>query len=474
MFNAEEFEDFKSLSVAMTEDIDALLTAHLDKGPRQEDLTFAYWRPSVGNDRFTAIINEIVLPRDGERVLDGNVSFVGSYLERVLASAPPGAGLALLHSHLGPGWQGMSDDDVFAEQTRLGGPAAGRTGLPVLGLTRATDGAWSARIWVRVGRGRYERRDCTSVRVVGRRLRTTFHPRLAPLQGALPAQVATASVWGDEAQADIARTHVGIVGLGSVGSIVGESLARMGVARITLIDHDVIEERNLDRTLGATRSDLGRFKVDVSKRQLDASSTASRPDIQTVAASVLTPAGLEAILACDVLISCVDRPWPRFLLNAVSYAHLIPVIDGGIIAQVDAHGRLLHVTWSVHTVGPSRKCLYCLGAQRRSDVSLDREGLLDDPEYIKGLSKAEREQHARRNVFAFSLSVASHETLQFAGLVSGLQRVSGVGPQRYNAYPGSMDVSTTEPCLEDCEFTQLTATAVDMTINLAPSGPKIR
>ncbi len=467
MINTEEFENFSCFSVAMTENMDNELAAHLDKGPHQEDLTFAFWRPSVGDVRFTAIINKVTLPRDGERILDGNVSFTGPYLERVLAEAPNGAGVALLHSHLGPGWQGMSPDDVLAEQTRLAGPVAGRTELPILGLTRATDGEWSARFWLRVGRGRYERRECSSVRVVGSRLRTSFHPDLDPPQIPPPSQVATVSVWGDAAQADIARTQVGIVGLGSVGSIVAESLARMGVASVVLIDHDKIEERNLDRALGATRDDIGLSKVVVSKRQFETSATAAEPDIRTVETNVLTPEGLDAILSCDVLFSCVDRPWPRFLLNAVSYSYLIPVIDGGIVAEVDAHGRPLHITWSVHTIGPGRKCLYCLGAQRRSDVSLDRDGLLDDPEYIKGLSRAEREQHARRNVFAFSLSVASHETLQFAGLVAGMPRVSGVGPQRYNAYPGSMEFSQTAPCSADCEFVQLTATAADMTANLA-------
>ncbi len=138
--------DFEGLSfsVAMTGALDARLAAHLDKGARQEDLAFVYWRPSVGASRFTAILTDWVEPRDGDRILEGNASYTQAYVAHVLAGVAPGSGIALLHSHLGPGWQDMSREDVVAERDRLASAVAGRTGLPLVGLTRGTDGAWSA------------------------------------------------------------------------------------------------------------------------------------------------------------------------------------------------------------------------------------------------------------------------------------------------------------------------------------------
>ena len=463
-----QLSDFAGLdlSVAMTAATDRQLAVHLHKPRRQEDLAFAYWLPSRGSRRYTAIITALVLPEDGERILRGNVAFLPGYLDRVLEGVPPGAGVALLHGHLGPGWQGMSGDDIVAEHDRLAGQVAGRTRLPLLGLTRGTDGAWSARFWPRKGPRLYEQRRVRTVRVVGRDLRITFHPSDEPPE-ASAALGETVTVWGTRAHADLVRVRVGVVGLGSVGSLAAEACSRMGLGRLTYIDHDFIEMRNLDRTHGATTADVvaGLTKVAVAARATGMSHTARELDLEVVPASVLTPSGFAAALDCDVIVCCVDRPWPRHLLNAVAYAHLIPVVDGGILARVRPDGTPLHIDWRIHTVGPEHACMVCLGALRRSDVALDRDGKLDDPDYIAGLSEEDRAGLSRRNVFPFSMSVASHQVLQLVGLVTGLQRVGGTGPQMYHAYPGEMEVLEAR-CEPGCEFAELTATAADLSGNL--------
>jgi hypothetical protein len=255
-----------------------------------------------------------------------------------------------------------------------------------------------------------------------------------------------------------------VVGLGSVGSIVAESLSRTGLQLVSYVDHDVVEDRNLDRTLGAMPNDVVNAtpKVEVARRTADVSHTSPQFESRPIYASLLTQEGTEAALDCDVIMGCVDRPWPKSVLNTIAKAHLIPVIDGGILARVDSAGLPLHVDWRIHTVGPKRRCLYCLGALLRSDVALDMEGKLDDPDYLRGLSVADRERYARRNVFAFSLSVASHQTLQLVGLITGMSRVGGVGPQHYAGYPGMMTVNETTDCDEDCEIDEITGSALDL------------
>lgn len=474
-----EAEDLKGVefSIAMTEALDAELAAHLDKGPNQEDLAFALWRPSVGRTRLTAILQQVTLPEDGERILQGNVAFTAEYVQRVLQlaesrdGADGGYGIALLHSHLGPGWQDMSRDDVIAERDRLASAVAGRTRLPLVGLTRGTDGAWSGRFWVREGHRTYRRRWAATVRVVGQRLRITYHPTLRPAPPVSSTQVATVSVWGEEPQADLVRVRVGIVGVGSVGSIVTEALSRTGMTWIAALDHDHIKDRNLDRTAGTRREDVANAtpKVRVAQRHIEETHTAASVHVEPFEGTLLSEQGLARALDCDVLFSCVDRPWPRHLLNAIAYAHLIPVVDGGIFAKV-RDGRFMHADWRIQVSGPARQCLVCSGSLRPEDIALDRAGKLDDPSYIQGLGPEFDPLLARQNVFPFSLSVAAHEVLQFVGLVTGQRRVGGAGAQVYHCYPGTMEVHEGEECRHDCGYTALLGSAADLRGNLRPDA----
>jgi hypothetical protein len=294
----------------------------------------------------------------------------------------------------------------------------------------------------------------------------TFHPSDVP---AKPTEALgeTLTVWGKEAHDDLVRVRVGIVGLGNVGGLAAEACSRMGLSRLCYIDHDLIEMRNLDRTHGATIADViaELSKVAVAGRATALSHTSADIDLRLVPASVPSERGYRAALDCDVLLSCVDRPLPRHLLNAMAYAHLIPVVDGGIAARVKPDGRPLHIDWRIQTAGPEHGCLVCAGALRRSDVALDRDGKLDDPEYIAGLSEVERAALSRRNVFPFGMSVAAHQVLQMVGLVTGLERVGGIGPQIYHAYPGCMEVREAA-CEDECEYQALTASAQDLRAGL--------
>jgi hypothetical protein len=71
------------------------------------------------------------------------------------------------------------------------------------------------------------------------------------------------SAFGKEGQQLISRLKIGIVGLGGTGSLMAESLARLGVKRFVLVDPDRGEETNRNRLLGLTQNDIDNrtFKV---------------------------------------------------------------------------------------------------------------------------------------------------------------------------------------------------------------------
>ena len=192
------------------------------------------------------------------------------------------AGLVFLHSHPGPGWQGMSSTDIEAERDVLAYPA-GATGLPLVGMTIGGDGYWSARFWQRSGREM--RRDwCEKVRVVGpKSYKTYFNDEIARPSSRRNILKRTFDTWGQESQDTLSRLRVGIVGLGSVGCIVAEALARIGIAQVTLIDPDRVEEHNLDRLLYGTIKDIGKLKVDLAAQAMRRHSTTEKIKIKDLA-----------------------------------------------------------------------------------------------------------------------------------------------------------------------------------------------
>lgn len=444
-------------SIAMTEEVADAATRHLLRDDGQEDLCFALWYPSQGRSRLTALIHKLIPPRDGERNVHGNASFEPEYFERALSeAAAAGAGLALMHSHpLGEGWQGMSFDDVKAERGHAGA-VLGATRFPSVGLTLAGDGAWSGRFWIRTAPRTYARHNCATVRVVGNRLTVHYMDELAPPPLANGEQIRTISAWGEEAQRDLARLRVGLVGSGSVGGLVGDSLARTGFEDVMPIDFDKIELHNLDRLSYATRKDVGRLKVDTQAEHLRARATADPFRAEPVNAAVFEEKGFRAALDCDVLFSCVDRPWGRYILNLIAYAHLIPVIDGGISVRCNRHGKLAAADWKAHTATVGRPCLQCLGQYDPGLVQMEREGHLDDPSYIEGLPKG-NPLKARENVFAFSMDCASKQVLQMLALTLAPLGQPNPGAQLYHFVGNITEEPAYGECHPECQYPQIMA-----------------
>lgn len=384
------------------------LLQHYRRNELQEDLCFGLWRPSTGNQRNTALVYEILLPKEGERLLHGNASFQPTYLARAIKIArDTKAGLAFMHSHPGTGWQGMSDTDVEAERDVLAYPA-GATGLPLVGLTIGSDGYWSSRFWKRYG-SEMRRHWCAKTRVVGPKSYQIYsNDHLEPPSERNNILRRTFDTWGRDSQSTISRLRIGIVGLGSVGAIVAEAVARIGVVHITLIDPDEVEEHNLDRLLHATTKDIGKLKVQLVADAMRRHATAERVDITTLSTSIHDKEAYGAALDCDIIFSCVDRPLPRDVLNYIAQAHMIPVIDGGVAIETDAsNDKLFSAHWRTHMVTPYHQCLRCNGQYNSSEVVMELDGSLSDPSYVSNLPWSER--HRNQNVFPFSLSVASME-----------------------------------------------------------------
>lgn len=385
---------------------DHLLTGLQSKYP-QEEVCFAPWHPGDGTHRYTGILGEPILPTLGDRELHGNVTVQAQYLLRVLEQAlKMDAGVAVLHSHPASGWQGLSDDDYDTERNVIL-PLVRETRLPLLGMTLAEDEVWSARFWHESRPGQIRQVDCKDVRRVGSRQTSADSPLSAyPPYRRSRVLRRTLDCWGHEAQTRLARTHVCVVGAGSVGAMVLESLARMGLERITVIDPDEVALHNLDRLVYADRSRVGLRKAQVAANRIRRIATAAQPVVDTLPLSIRHERAYRLAADADLLISCVDNAEARDVLNHLAYSNCLPLIDGGVLVDSPA-GILRSAKWRVHLVGPDMRCLRCRGQYTSSEAADERQGLRRYGQYID--TDQVDGPPPGQNTFAFCNLVAAEE-----------------------------------------------------------------
>lgn len=214
-------------------------------------------------------------------------------------------------------------------------------------------------------------------------------------------------------QQRVQQMHVGIVGLGGMGSLVAEQLAHLGVSRITLIDFDELETSNLNRVVGAGRTDIGAPKVEVAERMI----RRINPDIKVEAlrGSILKEPIARKVLDCDLLFCCTDSHGSRAVINQLSYQYLIPVIDTGV--RIDSlAGRISSMVGRVQLLSPGLPCLSCSSLldpeEIRRDFLSDAERKADP--YITGHSEPQPA------VVSINGVVASLAVTMFLSVVAGV------------------------------------------------------
>ena len=130
--------------------------------------------------------------------------------------------------------------------------------------------------------------------------------------------------------AQIQSCSVGIVGLGSAGSKIAMTLARMGVQDLYLVDHDILLPENLQRhaldwdSVAQHKADAlslsirrvsPRAKVDVSKTHLTGQES-----------SAVLSGELQRLGGCDLIVDATADPAVFNLLSAVARAYSRPVV----------------------------------------------------------------------------------------------------------------------------------------------------
>lgn len=119
-----------------------------------------------------------------------------------------------------------------------------------------------------------------------------------------------------------------VVGCGSLGNELLKDLVLLGVQHLVLVDFDKVEQGNLSRTVLFTPADIGRYKVDAARDSLLRLNPALQVD--TLCADIEHEVGLNLIAQMDIIVSCVDSRWTRFMINRHCMRTNRLWVDGGI------------------------------------------------------------------------------------------------------------------------------------------------
>ena len=424
----------RTTSVAMTAATEQDLLDLLVRDDGQEDLCLATYRTSTGATRSSALIRTVIPPKPGDRFVHGNATVTADYILRAAQIAQDDqCGLVLLHSHPGADrWQFMSGPDRDTESS-YAYLVREITGQPLVGMTLATkNNTWSARHWDVKSVNQINCSHCSNVRVIGDRLAVSWNDTLRPAPASNEKQVRSVSAWGQRCQADLARRRALVVGAGSVGLDVIVRLAASGICHLTIMDFDIVQGHNLDRLIGATLRDarLKRPKTHVAHREAAKAATAGHCRIDVSDRSICEPEGLKLALDHDIVFSCVDSSWARAVLNAMAYTDLIPVIDGGIRIDTLPDHNMRNAIWRSHVVRPNRPCMSCSRQLDLAQVQLDKQGLLNSPEYIAGSGLATTPNNP--NVAPLSVNVAASQLAQYVSFSVAPAGLGDPGPLRYS------------------------------------------
>ena len=129
-------------------------------------------------------------------------------------------------------------------------------------------------------------------------------------------------------QITLLQSRVCIVGLGGLGGTVVETLARIGVGAMTVVDGDVFDESNLNRQVLSSEQNLSQTKTAVALE-----------NILTINSSILIQDHTDKmdqenatrmLEQADLAIDCLDNIHSRFVLQEAAKNAGIPMVSAAV------------------------------------------------------------------------------------------------------------------------------------------------
>lgn len=347
------------------------------------------------------LVKDVMLAEDGVDYVPGDRGYrkltAAFVADNIDACAEEELAYLAVHNHGGSSAVAFSRTDMASHERGYPALLDINGGIPVGALVIAT-GAVAGDIWSADG----IRHEINYLRVVGRP-QLTYTPQPTPRQVADPHYDRQTRVFGDRGQAILAGSTVAIVGLGGIGSLISEYLARLGVGHLVLIDPDKLDPTNIPRVVGSRRRDamgwlrgedmpallraigerLAKPKVDIAARVAREAAPSIR--ITRVPLSVIEPEAANLLRDCDHIFLAADSALARRLVNSLGHQYLIPFTQVGSKVSV-ADGQIADIFAISRMSTPGDACLQCNGLipawklteEATSEIQRRRQRYVDD------------------------------------------------------------------------------------------------
>ncbi len=157
---------------------------------------------------------------------------------------------------------------------------------------------------------------------------------------------------GQEGQEKLLSSRICIVGLGALGTVTANNLARAGVGFIRIVDRDYIELSNLQRQIIYTEKDAAEAlpKAEAARRHLAEAN--SGIEIEAMITDFNSSTADTLISDVDLVLDATDNFETRYLINEACRANRKSWIYGGAIG---ANGMTMNFIY-----GDDQPCFCCL------------------------------------------------------------------------------------------------------------------
>ncbi|MFW6196763.1 MAG: HesA/MoeB/ThiF family protein [Thermoplasmatota archaeon] len=173
---------------------------------------------------------------------------------------------------------------------------------------------------------------------------------------------------GKDGQDKIENARVAVLGLGSLGSAIADSLVRTGIGFIRVVDRDYVEISNLNHQILYDENSLDRPKVEIGAERLEEIN--SNVKIESVAEH-MGPNNIEKLIEdVDIALDATDNMKTRYIINDACVKNKTRWIFTSVL---QTYGMNLNI---IPDEGPCLRCLMPEKPERGSMETTETAGVL--------------------------------------------------------------------------------------------------